>query len=283
MNPILFEIGPLTLRTYSAWLIAGIAAGLALIAASAWRHDRRAVGAWLDVALAGLIAGVIGARALHVALEWDYFAGHTDEIARLALGGMAWHGGVVAGALGVWGAARIRRVPLRAWTDALALAWPPGMAGAWLGCRAAGCGYGYEVATLADWPGWLVEELPDVFGLYAPRLDVAAFGALWAVALFALALTLTGLGWLRGLRLWVILALGSLGLALLAFFRMDPAPQLMDRRADQVYDLVVLGISTAIGGALWLGDRRAQREDQEQLTTENAESTAEEPESAEET
>lgn len=276
MNPIVIDIGPLELRAYTAWLIAGIAAGLALIAASAYRRDRRAVGAWIDVALAGLIAGVIGARALHVALEWRYFADHTDEIDQLWMGGVAWHGGLLAGAAGVWIAARVRRVDLRAWTDALALAWPLGMACAWIGCRNAGCGYGYEVATLADWPAWLVAELPDVFGLYAPRLDLQAFGALWGVALFALALILTGLDWLRGLRLWAILALGSLGLALLAFLRADPAQTLMDRRADQVYDLLLLLISTVIAVALWLSDRRGKSEGQELFTTENTENTEEE-------
>ena len=32
MNPIVIDIGPIQLRAYTAWLIAGITAGLALIA-----------------------------------------------------------------------------------------------------------------------------------------------------------------------------------------------------------------------------------------------------------
>ncbi len=260
LGPLSYETGQLVLRAYSAWLMAGLVAGLALIMWRAVRHERtlRAALRWLDVSLAGLVAGVIGARALHVLLEWDYFQDHTAQIDNLALGGLAWHGGLLAGALAVLIAARLRGVPLRAWTDALALAFPLGMIGAWTGCRNAGCGYGYEVATLADWPGWLVAELPDVFGLYAPRLDLHTFGALFGAILFALALVLTGLGWLRGLRLWLILALAGLGLALFGFFRADPAVMVANRRADQMFNLLLLLASTVTGAALWLHDRRAE-------------------------
>ena len=269
MNPIMIEIGPYTLhlgpwsyqtgqfvlRAYTTWLLAGILAGLAVIA---WRGHRQGRGAarWFDVSLAGLIAGVIGARALYVALEWDYFRTHRAEIDMLALGGMAWHGGLLLAIPVVLIAARLRGVSLRAWTDALALALPLGMLGAWTGCRDAGCGYSYEVATLADFPGWLVAELPDVFGLYAPRLDLQAFGAVFAAVLFALVLLLTVFGWLRGLRLWFVLAIMGLGLALFGFLRADPAYMIAERRADQVFNLLVLLLSTVTGGALWLYDRR---------------------------
>lgn len=257
MNPVAIDIGPLELRTYTAWLMGGIIAALGVIAWRAYRRDPRAVGRWLDVSLAALITGVVGARALHVALYWDHFADHTGEITRLQSGGMAWHGGLLAAIPIALIAARLRGVPLRAWTDAVAIALPLGLIGAWTGCRDAGCGYGYEVATLADWPGWLVAELPDVFGLYAPRLDLHLFGAVFGLVLLALALILTGLDALRGLRLWIVLALAGLGLALIAFFRADPAQTLLDRRADQIFDLLVLLLSTVTGGVLWLHDRRA--------------------------
>jgi phosphatidylglycerol:prolipoprotein diacylglycerol transferase len=259
MNPVVIDIGPVELRAYTAWLMGGVFAALLVIAWRAYRYDPRAVGRWLDVSIAAIVAGVIGARALHVALQWEYFQDHTGEIDALWLGGMAWHGGLFAAVPVVLIAARLRDVPLRAWTDALALAFPLSMIGAWSGCRDAGCGYGYEVATLADWPGWLVEELPDVFGLYAPRLDVQLFGAVFGAILFILVLILTRLEWLRGLRLWLVLALASLGLALFGFFRADPAQTLIDHRADQVFNLIALLLSTVTGGVLWLLDRRAAR------------------------
>lgn len=256
MNPIVIDIGPLQLHAYTAWLMGGILAGLGIVAWRARQHDSAVVVRWLDVGLAAVVAGVIGARLLHVALEWDYFADHTNEIRQLSLGGLAWHGALIAGIPAAWSVARLRRVDLRAWSDAAALAWPVGMIAAWAACRRTGSGYGYEVATLADWPGWLVAELPDVYGFVAPRLDLQAAGILWGIALLALALLLTWRGWLPGLRFWLVLGVGCLGLAFLGFFRADPAQLWFHHRADQVLDLITLLLSTVTGGALWLRNRR---------------------------
>jgi prolipoprotein diacylglyceryltransferase len=256
MNPVVVDVGPIELRAYSAWLMAGVLGGLLILVWRAYRFAPPAVPRWLDAGIAGVVAGMIGARVLHVAVEWDYFSARTDEIAKISLGGMAWHGALLLGLPAALLAAQVRGVPAHRWMDAAAIAWPLGASAAWLGCRRAGCGYGYEVWTLADWPGWLVEELPDVYGAMAPRLDVQAAGALWGAGLLSLALILTARGWLPGLRLWLILALTGLGHALLGFFRADPAQLLYQRRADQVFDLVLLLVATAIGGMIWLAARR---------------------------
>ncbi|MBN1680062.1 MAG: prolipoprotein diacylglyceryl transferase [Anaerolineae bacterium] len=246
------ELGPFAVRTYTAWLTSGILAALGLIAWRAYRRDPAVVTCWLDVGLAAIVGGIIGARLLHVLLEWDYFADHTGEITRLSMGGLAWHGALIMGIPAALLVARIRQVPLLPWTDALALGWPVGTITAWIACRGAGCAYGYEVNTLADWPGWLAGELPDVYGLIAPHLEIQAFGAAYGGVLFAVALLLTWKNWLPGVRFWLILALTSLGFAIIGFFRIDPAYTIHDRRADQVFDLVVLLLATMTGSVIWL-------------------------------
>ena len=251
----MIELGPVTLREYNAWLIAGALLALAMIAWRAARHGPQAVTRWLDAGIAAIVGGVIGGRLLYAVLEWDTFE-QPGEIARLSLGGMAWHGALLLGLLAALLIARWRGVPLRPWTDAAALAFPVGVSAAWLACRRAGCGYGYEVRTLADWPGWLVEELPDVYGLIAPRLDVQLGGALWGLVLLVLAAVLTWRGWLPGLRLWLILAWSGVGFALLGFFRADPAQTIAGRRVDQLLDLLVLLLSTLAGCLIWLRQRR---------------------------
>jgi len=257
MNPTLIEAGPFTLRAYTAWLSGGLLLALGVIAWRGWRRAPEAAARWLDVAIAALAAGIVGARLLHVALEWDYFADHHAEIPRVWLGGLTWQGGLLLALPVALAMMRLRRVPLGPWTDALAIAWPLGMIGAWIGCRAAGSGYGHEVRTLADWPRWLVAELPDVYGVVAPRLDVQLGGAAFGGALLALALLLTWRGWLGGLRFWLILALSGWGLSMLGFFRADPAPRWLDRRADQVLDLAVLLVAVSAASAVWLVRRRA--------------------------
>ena len=261
MNPLVLDIGALEVREYTAWVTGGMLLGLLIIT---WRgvaaerhalHPYTAILRWLDVGIAALVAGVIGARALHVALEWAYFADRVGEIDKLRMGGMAWHGGLLAALPAAWIAARLRRVPFRAWTDAAAFAFPVGMMAAWRGCRNAGCGYGYEVQTLADWPGWMVEELPDVFGLVAPRLDVQAGGVVFGGILFALVVIMTWRGWLVGTRLWMVLALCGLGHLIAGYVRADPAQTVLGHRADQTFNAQLVIVSTVIGGILWVLDR----------------------------
>jgi phosphatidylglycerol:prolipoprotein diacylglycerol transferase len=254
MNPVVFEMGSFQLHAYTAWVSGSILLALAIIGWRASRYDGAPVLPWLDVGIAAAVAGVIGARALHVALEWDYFSTHTDEIDELWLGGMDWHGGLLAAIPVVLLVARLRRVALRPWFDALALAFPAAMIGVWIGSRNAGSGYGYEVQTLAGWPGWVVEELPDIYGIIAPRLDLHLFGALTSAGLLTLALVITWGRWWAGLRLWIVLALTGLSLAVLGFLRADPAQTLLNRRADQVFDLAVFTISVLIGCGVWLRD-----------------------------
>ncbi|HEX3049032.1 MAG TPA: prolipoprotein diacylglyceryl transferase family protein [Aggregatilineaceae bacterium] len=264
MNRIVFDAGPLVIRTYTAWLGGGILLALLIIVWRAYRYHPSAVTRWQDVALAAILGGVVGARLLHVALEWDYFRDHQSEIAKISLGGLAWHGTLLAGIPAALLAAWIRRVPLRPFTDAVALAWPIGLMAAWYACRKVGSGYGYEVRTLADWPEWAVEELPDVYGVFAPRLDVQAAGILLGLILFVLALVLTWRGWLPGMRLWLVFGLTGLIHHLLGYFRADPAQALLDRRADQVFDLLLLLLSTFIGCGLALWSRQKGTVDENQ-------------------
>jgi len=258
LDAVVWQCGPLTLRAYNTWLLGGALAALLVIGWRASRHPAGHVRAWLDVSLGAALAGLVGARGLYVLLQWEQFRADPDRIARLSLGGTAWHGGVAGGMLAAWLIARWRRVPFRAWTDAAALAWPLLLATAWAGCRAAGCAYGHEVATLADWPSWLVEELPDAYGFVVPRLDVQAGGVALALVLGLLAAILTWRGWLPGVRLWLLLALTGLGQALLSFLRADAPDMLYGQRADRLFDLVLLGISTLIGCGLWLAGRRRE-------------------------
>jgi len=262
MNPVVIDLGPVEIRSFAAWIMGGAALAMVVLAVCAVRYDPARLARWLDVGLAAVIGGVIGARLLYGAEQWATYGDFPDAITDLGAGGLAWHGAVGGGLLAALIAGRLRGLrgtEWRAWTDAAALAWPLGVAVGWLACRRNGCACGAEVRTLADWPGWMVEELPDIYGSIAPRLDLALGGLALAGLLLALAILFTWRGWLAGLRLWPILALTGLGMALLGFFRADPAGRLLDRRADQVYDLGLLLACTLIGCGLWLADRQSQR------------------------
>jgi phosphatidylglycerol:prolipoprotein diacylglycerol transferase len=239
MNPVVFNLGPLEIHAFTAWIMLGTLLGMALILAVAVRQRQRLM-PWLDALIGAVIGGIIGARAFHVWLSWDYFSANTGEILSLSSGGLDWHGALLGGLLGAALIGWLRRVPLSPLMDALALAVPIGAVAIWQGCAAANCAYGLEVRSLADYPAWMVIESADVYGTVAPRLNLSPPGIALAAILFVFILILTVFGWLRGLRLWLALIVYGLGMALIDFFRAEYVPQWFGRRADQVLDLAVV-------------------------------------------
>jgi len=249
MDATFINLGPFSVRTFTALIAATALIGLAAVTVAGYFYDRnrvtrRALLRWFDAGLGALIGGVIGARLLHVVFAWGYFADHLAEIPNLRAGGLSWHGALYGGLIGLALAARWRDVPFHPLADALALAWPVGVMAAWAGCRASACGYGAEVWTLADFPAWAVSESPDVFGVVAPRYNVQVFGVGLGAILLAVALLIALFGWLRGYRLWLVLALTGAGMFVLGFFRGEFAPSpLPNISRDQLLDLSVIALS----------------------------------------
>src|SRR6266571_5212724 len=98
INPVVFKFGPLEIHAFTAWIMVGVAIGIALILIIAARRKEK-INAWFDVIVAAVIGGVIGARIVHVWLNWTYFSAHTDQIAVYSSGGLDWHGAIVLGLL----------------------------------------------------------------------------------------------------------------------------------------------------------------------------------------
>jgi phosphatidylglycerol:prolipoprotein diacylglycerol transferase len=254
MNPVIFQIGPLAVRAFAAWLaLAALAAALIVVGAARLRGEPPL--RWLDCLLIALVFGVVGARAGHVMLHWDYFATHTDEILDLRAGGLDWHGALLLATPAALIMARWRRVSWSALSDALALGLPFAAVAVWQGCAAASCGYGAEVRTLADHPLWLVAELPDIYGTLAPRYNLPPLGTALAAALLALLGALTLFDWLRGGRLGLAVLLYSLAMFALGALRGEGVPTWFGMRADQALDL----LTAAAGVGLLVAGRGASR------------------------
>lgn len=230
LDPVLY-FGAFRLPVYS---LALMLAALAVFAGGLYRSPYRFTQV-IDVALAAVAVGLVGARLEYVALTWEYFAAHPDEILRLELGGLGWHGAVLGAYAGMTGAARWRGLDRCELLSRFAWVLPLFAFAGWIGCAAAGCGYGREVDTLANYPEWLVWETRDVYGILAPRYATARFGMALAV-IVVLAGTMA-----RGeRRFWVLLALLSAGMFGIGFLRADAAPLIAGLRADQVLDAVFL-------------------------------------------
>lgn len=251
MLPEYGRFGPLTFRTYTVLLDAAILLGLAVLAWHGRRQGRLA--AWLDAGLVALAGGLIGGRLAHVALNRAYFLEHPGEILEVWRGGLDWHGAVIVGLAALFAAARWRGVSWQKLTGALAPVLPAGALLAYAGCLPAGCSAGREVATLADYPPLIAAELPDVYGLVAPRLNSQLLGIALSAVLLGLAWALGR--WARpGVRLWPVLAVLALGVFGIGFtLDGSSAPLVGGLRLDQLLDLCVAAFAAAFSlAAMWM-------------------------------
>lgn len=120
---IAFHLGPLTIRWYGILMATAILVGF-------WLADREAKYEGLDsekllnTGQWAVIAGLVGARIYEVIFNWDYYGQHLAKIPAVWEGGLAIHGGLIAGTLvGLWFARR-EGLPIRRALDVVA----PGLA-----------------------------------------------------------------------------------------------------------------------------------------------------------
>lgn len=104
----------------------------------------------LDLALAGVPAAVVCARAYYVLFSWEYYAAHPADILNIRQGGLAIYGGVLGGVLAGWIYCRVKKLSFPTCLDlaapALALGQAVGRWGNFLNQEA----YGRAVTD----PGW---------------------------------------------------------------------------------------------------------------------------------
>jgi phosphatidylglycerol:prolipoprotein diacylglycerol transferase len=140
-SPIAFSIAGLEVRWYALFLLAGLVAGLLFTRWLATRVGLDPEWVW-DAAPWIVLSAIVGARLYYVLLRADYFAQHPAEAINLRLGGMAFHGSLVAGIAAFVILARRDGQPVLAWTDiampGVALAQAIGRWGNWANQEAFG-------------------------------------------------------------------------------------------------------------------------------------------------
>lgn len=140
-SPIAFSVVGLDVRWYALFLLAGLAAGLLFTRWLATQVGLDPDWVW-DAAPWIVLSAIVGARLYYVLLRADYFAQHPAEAINLRLGGMAFHGSLVAGIAAFIILARRDNQPILAWTDiampGVALAQAIGRWGNWANQEAFG-------------------------------------------------------------------------------------------------------------------------------------------------
>jgi phosphatidylglycerol:prolipoprotein diacylglycerol transferase len=151
-DPIAFGIFGLDIRWYALFMLAGVIAGLLLARCLAGRIGLDPD--WVfDATPWVVLFSIVGARSYYVALRAGYFLAYPAEAINIRLGGLAFHGALIAGTVTFAVLCRRARQPFLWWTDAIvpavALAQAIGRWGNWANQEAFG------TPTTAPWGLWI--------------------------------------------------------------------------------------------------------------------------------
>jgi phosphatidylglycerol:prolipoprotein diacylglycerol transferase len=130
-GPLVFQLGPFSLRWYGVLIATAVLLGLLLAMALGRRRgiDPALIADLLPVLVLG---AVIGARSYYVALEWRQYQGHWPDVFAIWRGGIAIHGALLGGTLVTILFCRWRRQPFWPLLDVLVPAVALGQAiGRW--------------------------------------------------------------------------------------------------------------------------------------------------------
>ncbi|MCC6728191.1 MAG: prolipoprotein diacylglyceryl transferase [Chthonomonadales bacterium] len=151
MHPILFKLGPITVRSYGVLILVGFLLALwYAMAAARRRMAGRAPGApgvvtpehVFDAAVVGLPIGILGTRLLYVALNWGAFRDDPLSAFKLWEGGLSFMGAFLAFFYLAW-YCRKHRLSFLEMADLTAPGFALAYAFGRIGCFLNGCCYGH--------------------------------------------------------------------------------------------------------------------------------------------
>jgi phosphatidylglycerol:prolipoprotein diacylglycerol transferase len=110
LDPVIVEIGGIEITWHGLFTAIGVIVGVAI---AAWLARRMGYPEDMiyNVALALVIGGIIGARALYVIENWSDFENDYGDIVAINTGGISIYGALIGGTIGAWLYAIIAKVP----------------------------------------------------------------------------------------------------------------------------------------------------------------------------
>lgn len=119
MNPVAFEIFGISIRWYGILISSGMLMGIYIAYKEAKRLGYNPDDI-IDLALWCIPAALIGSRLYYVAFQWEYYKGDILKIINTREGGLAIHGGVIAGVLVGYIFTRVKKIPFWQTADIIA-------------------------------------------------------------------------------------------------------------------------------------------------------------------
>ena len=177
MRPILFELGPITVRTWGVMVALAFLASMVYVIREASKKgiEKDKI---FNLAFYMLVAGIIGARIVFVLTELPYYLKNPAEIIFVHQGGLAVHGAIFGGAIATFFFVRHHKISFAGLADILAPALILGQGIGRLGCFFTGICYGKETDFFIRFKFFGVEGFRHPTQLYEAGLDFLAFGLL---------------------------------------------------------------------------------------------------------
>lgn len=142
MHQILFKPFGFAIYSYSAALLIAFIASIALAVKLAKRRGPTNPDFIQDMALMGIVWGLVGGRVGWILWDWGYYSAHPREMLNLRAGGLTILGGIVLPIVALIVYFKRKGVEPRNVLDTFAAPLLLGMAIGRLGCVAHGCCYG---------------------------------------------------------------------------------------------------------------------------------------------
>lgn len=97
-DKIFLSFGPFTITWYALFILTGVVVAYELSQRTMkkWKYSSSVLE---DYVIPMMFFGILGARIYYVIFEWDYYSLHLEEIIKIWHGGLAIHGGLIAGIL----------------------------------------------------------------------------------------------------------------------------------------------------------------------------------------
>jgi phosphatidylglycerol:prolipoprotein diacylglycerol transferase len=148
MYPVLFKIGPVSIHAYGFMIALAFLGGILISLYYAKKEGIRGE-IILDLAIYIIFAGIVGARLLYVAAQWDLYKDNLLEIIMVQKGGLIFLGGFILAVLVVVWYAATKGIPLLKLLDVLGPGTALGYSIARIGCFLNGCCFG--LPTKVPW------------------------------------------------------------------------------------------------------------------------------------
>ena len=259
MCPVLFKIGPVSIKSYGLFLVFAFIAGIIL---ALWRGKKKGVRPEkiIDLALLILISSLVGSRFFYVVYHLDEFRGHLLDVinpfqssGEIGIGGLSMMGGVVlsivAGIIYLF----LKKMPVWKVADLVSPSFALGLGFARIGCFLNGCCPGKITDSFLG-----VVFPPDSFaGYFFPEtrlLPTQLFESLAGFVIFFLLIFLERFKTFEGFTFWLMLVFYSAWRFIIDFFRYYEDSMIFARwgdirfSANQALSLLVFLISIS----MWL-------------------------------